>query len=586
MNSFEKVLQSQTSCPDRADRPGDKPARRDAIDGRGLLDRILNTPGIEHVVPRLRPELLHRVIQTCGLEDCGEIVALATPEQLARIFDLDLWRAPQVGRDEQFDVDRFGVWIEVLLESGAAAAARKLAEMDVALVVAGLAQHALVYDLAAVTPYETLDGELIDAYRVVDDGITFEVGGYLLVARRAGSWEAIVEVLTALDAEHPDYFHQALQGCRALSNSGREVDGLDDLLPKGDQAMFDLAVDREGRRERQGYVTPAQARAFLQMSRELRLGSEAMPPANPLARAYFRAIDETRSADAHSASISSGPSGASGLLAAGSEAPHASEDSAEAVAAVFEALLDAGILAQPPRALLGGSEGRARRLGHIRARLEFALDHDQAAYSARNEELAYLANTLMAGCSIQARPFTAQEASDAAIAVCNLGLENWPLRWLPANATTLPISFLIDHDLVSVFQVGWTVLHCEVGMYAAEQLIAVLDLMRRHDRETQAGLDALRAEMAKHWRAGAPWRAQDALDVIAILDLPAWAVLLALIDECPTLRAAASASQDSRTLSVSATDFEFISENSQIASVREFMRSLPETLDPHGTLTI
>ena len=184
----------------------------------------------------------------------------------------------------------------------------------------------------------------------------------------------------------------------------------------------------------------------------------------------------------------------------------------------------------------------------------------------------------MAGCSIQARPFTALEASDAAIAICNLGLENWPLRWLPANATAPPISFLIDHDLVSVFQVGWTVLHCEVSMYAAEQLIAVLDRMRCDDREIQAGLDALRIKMAKHWQAGAPWRAQDALDVIATLDLLAWAVLLALIDECPALHAGVGASQDSRTLSVSATDFEFISENNQIASVREFMQSLPETL--------
>jgi hypothetical protein len=312
-----------------------------------------------------------------------------------------------------------------------------------------------------------------------------------------------------------------MHGCRALSNSGREIDGLDDLLSEGDQAMLDLAVDRERRREKQGYVTPAQARAFLQMSRELRLDHGPMPPANPLARAYFRDIDETRVEDAHSASR------ASGLLASGPEKQPAPEDYAEAAAAIFEALLDAGILAQPPRSLLSGSEGRAPHLTHIRARLEFALDQDPAAYSARNEELAYLGNTLMAGCSIQARLFTAQEASDAAIAICNLGLENWPLRWLPANTTAPPISFLIDHDLVSVFQVGWTVLHREVSMYAAEQLIEAMDRMRCDDREIQAGLDALRIKMAKHWEAGAPWRARDALDVIATLDLLAWAVLLA-----------------------------------------------------------
>ena len=68
-------------------------------DRRTVLDRILDIPSLEQVVPRLQPDLLHRVIQVCGLEDCGELVALATPEQLMRIFDLDLWRSAQPGMD-------------------------------------------------------------------------------------------------------------------------------------------------------------------------------------------------------------------------------------------------------------------------------------------------------------------------------------------------------------------------------------------------------------------------------------------------------------------------------------------------------
>jgi uncharacterized membrane protein len=68
------------------------------------------------------------------------------------------------------------------------------------------------------------------------------------------------------------------------------------------------------------------------------------------------------------------------------------------------------------------------------------------------------------------------------------------------------------------------------------------------------------------------------MDVLASLDLPAWAALLGLIDECPVIHAAIGASQGSRTRAVSASAFEFISENSQVASVRAFMRSLPETL--------
>ncbi len=67
--------------------------------------------------------------------------------------------------------------------------------------------------------------------------------------------------------------------------------------------------------------------------------------------------------------------------------------------------------------------------------------------------------------------------------------------------------------------------------------------------------------------------------MIAILDMPAWATLLGLIDECPVIHAAMGVSQGSRTREISATAFEFISGNSQIASVHEFMRSLlPEAL--------
>ena len=60
----------------------------------------------------------------------------------------------------------------------------------------------------------------------------------------------------------------------------------------------------------------------------------------------------------------------------------------------------------------------------------------------------------------------------------------------------------------------------------------------------QTELDALRIELSTCCRAGMPWRARDALDVIAILDMPAWAALLGLIDECPVLHAALRASRN------------------------------------------
>jgi len=74
--------------------------------------------------------------------------------------------------------------------------------------------------------------------------------------------------------------------------------------------------------------------------------------------------------------------------------------------------------------------------------------------------------------------------------------------------TALPDDLLIGHDLVSVFQVGWTVLHDDVCMYTAERLIGVLTRLQCDHREIQAGLDALRIELARHWQVGARWRAR------------------------------------------------------------------------------
>ena len=538
------------------------PAPRESQDRRSVLDRILDTPHLEQVIPRLQPELLHRVIQTCGLEDCGELVMLATPEQLRSIFDLDLWRFAQPGMDEQFDADRFGIWLEVLAEFGADMASQKISEMDADLVIAGVAQHVRVFDCAVVTPYRTTDGGQSTGIRALDHGLACDVGGYRLVAKRTDSWEAIVLILMSLDAEHNDYFHRVMRGCRALSNAGREPD-VQDLVDEKDQMMFDIALDRERRQDEKGYVPPAQARAFLEMSRALRLGSDTMPTANPIARAYLRSLESTAAAHTPIRPLQK------------SEEP-ALEDAVQATVSLVQALREAGIIAQQPRALLNGSQNQTAPLPHIRKHMQFVFDCDNNAYARRSEELTYIANTIMAGCSLQGRSFTTQEASDAAAANCNLGLENWPSQWIRAKA--LPDDFLVHHDLVTVFQVGWAMLHKEVSIYTAQQLLEVLGRLQCEDSSIQAELDELRIQLSSCCRIGMPWRARNALDVIAILDMPAWTALLGLIDECPVLHAALRASQTPRTRSVSASAFEFISENSQIAFIRRFIQSLPDTL--------
>lgn len=491
-------------------------------DSRPLLERLLQAPDLATIVPQLQPTVLHRVIEHCGLEDCAALVALATPEQLTRVLDVDVWRAPAPGIDEAFDADRFGLWIAVLMQSGAAVAAEKLLGLDIELVTAGFARHARVFDIAAVSSFTTLEGELRPNRR--STGAFAEIGGYLIEARRTSAWEATIELLAFLAVEHPESFHRLMRGCVRLSSDRPEPNGFHALLHDDEQDMFDLTIEREARREEQGYVSPAQAQAFLRAGRAIRLDADP-PLRNPIADAYFR-----------------------GLAPLGDAAGETTE--------VFAILRDAGVISPPPRALLGPAEGRRSRLASIEAHL---ASRPQGA-----GELAYLVNVMMAGCSIQDRPFTAQEASDAAVAICNLGLENWPARWPAA-------------DLIDAFQVGWAVLYRDVCVYAAESLAAILRDIRCTDREIQLRLDGLRFELIRAIRDGEPWRVRNDLDVIITLDTVSWAALLGLIDECPVLHAALVASRRS-VLRVDPKEFSFISENVDIARVRSFLGELPSIL--------
>src|SRR4026207_1139388 len=113
-----------STTPNRKTPPRDG----DSVDHR--LARLLDTPFLAQVVPHLAPETLHQLIRYRGLAACGELGPAATPAQLTSLLDLDLWRQAQPGRDEQFDVDRFGEWLDVLVDTGDSVGARTIAPLD------------------------------------------------------------------------------------------------------------------------------------------------------------------------------------------------------------------------------------------------------------------------------------------------------------------------------------------------------------------------------------------------------------------------------------------------------------------------
>jgi Family of unknown function (DUF6178) len=617
-------------------------APRDGGSAEERLARLLDTPFLAHVVPHLAPETLHQLIRFRGLEACSELVTSATPEQITSLLDLDLWRHARPGCDEPFDVDRFGEWLDVLVDAGDSVAARTVAALDKDLVIVGLSRYVRVFDAGIFEPTaqsddepmdrdqamrqgdaidvdETRDADLMHAdaglmHDVSGDRLECEVAGYIVRARRADVWDAVVTLLIALDAEHGNYFHAVMRGCRRLSNSRPEIDGLDDLLQAPEQHVHDLAIERERRRSEHGYATPADARAFLEMARApqpARSGAVMKSVrGNPIVTAYFRAADEAaespnetaRSAERNLESPpSNSPSASMSLPSTGSYSggvdAHAF-DLPESLEAVMQLLTEAGVMPERPRALLEAADAdpQAVRLTRLRPLMAYVRDRDETAHLTRTRELAFLANTLLAGCSVQSRPFTPREASDAAAGICNLGLEHWPERWpsitspgapsphrhVTAAATPPdmfpPDSLLIDHDLVTAFEVGWSVLHRDVSLFAADQLISTLTDLDCIDRDIGRGLVALRRTLVQQRDAGTPWRARDAAEILAMLDMTAWISVLGLLDECPILPAALIAVVEGRTTSVSPTAFAFISTAAQIGDVRSFMRKLPELL--------
>jgi len=535
----------------RADAP-----RRDShpSESKSALARLLDAPHLAQVVSRLSPDVLHQVIRHHGIEACGALVAAATPQQVSAILDLDLWRPAAAGGTELFDAPRFGAWLEALMEEGEAVAARIIAEMDPSLAVAALSRYVRVFDPGVFEPAASSDDEHEWNGPRLSDGTECEVGGYVVRARTADTWDAIIGLLNALSDERPWVFHTLMRGCRDLSNSTPEDDGLDDLLLAPEQALHDIALEREQRRTQQGYLSAEDARAFLTLARMPRAGSP--PAANPIASAYFRDLNESITS-----TIEPAPPGE---RAAAVSDP----DLSASLDAVAEVMAEAGIAPPQPRALLGPAAAETMRLAPLEPLMAYVFGAHPAAYIARNQELTFLANALLAGCSIYTRAFTVQEAWDAAVGICNLGLDRGPL----------PDAFLVEHDLVAEFEAGWQMLHQRVSLFVADELIATLAELRTVDEEVQRDLDRLRRDLRRERAAGTPWRAAESLEVMSILDTPAWACLNGLLSECPVIPDVMSAILDRRARAVSATAFACFSTRAQIGRVHDFVTRLRDLL--------
>jgi len=369
---------------------------------RSLLNRLIEVPDLARALQALPVQTFAALVRKIGLEDAGELVALATSEQLAHAFDEDLFVSEHAGQRESLDVGRFAVWLEILLEAGDEVAANRVAELDEDFVAHALSGIVLVLDEDALR--QRLDDADEDASRQVDkaleSALTEDLDGYTLIAKQPEGWDAALSLILALDRSQRALLVRLLDRLAHIgSGTLDDLDELSTLLTEGESLAEDVEAAREERRSKHGYVEPRAAHAFLALARQPLEQAEPAPARDALTRAYFRELDRSRS------------------LTSGAETP-----ARQALRALPQAVLreldeagaeaaDLAIAASPVRAA-------TTAMGAFMTALREMSETEPKIFGERMEEFAYLVNVLVSGHErggVRMRPKAAADAVFATV---------------------------------------------------------------------------------------------------------------------------------------------------------------------------
>ncbi len=123
------------------------------LPARQKRDLILASPEAERLVRSFAPETLFHTLKEIGAADAGDLLSLATPEQVRWLFDLDCWNK------DQPNFGRIREWLEAVAEGGRRRMAEGLMALDIELAALILRQFFRVYrvDDPQGTPDAPLD---------------------------------------------------------------------------------------------------------------------------------------------------------------------------------------------------------------------------------------------------------------------------------------------------------------------------------------------------------------------------------------------------------------------------------------------
>lgn len=337
------------------------------------------------------------MVKELGLEDSGELIELATTEQIVTAFDEDLFVNERPGQREVFDPTRFALWLEVMVEADPKRTADRVKELPEDFVVSALSSLVMVLDSEELMMRMGEGGESSRmADKAIESSLSEELDGYLLISRQHEGWDAVMELVLRLDRDDRSFLERILDRCSVISSV--YIDDLDELvtaLNDAESLAEDVEAQREERRVRQGHVEPRAAKAFLDLSGRQPGQDDFEGRRDPITAAYFRDHAEVVGPE-HRRSATAGD------RASKSDTPEIQ---------VSPMLLASGALSSGREDLTAGF---LAALGELRQR-------DDGLFSMRMRELAYLANVLAAADSVDGRRLTPYEAAQAALKTVALG---------------------------------------------------------------------------------------------------------------------------------------------------------------------
>jgi hypothetical protein len=424
----------------------------------GSLRAIRDNPALPAFMRTLSSRALAQLCSRVGIGDAAEFMALAPAERLVKALDASVWKIPRPGSPEVFDPNELVEWLWVWLEIGEAFTAERLAaipDVDLTLYLSRL----LCVSTGDMWGFER-STEIEDYDRIYAPSLDETAyGPYVVNTIAHDHWEIVRAALDAMWRHGPErLLHLFAQLSADESMRTPDIDR--------DSANRDFVFDRDSSRERRGYVTTDGARAFLAIA-------ETTPPEELLTMSHYDL--ETRR---HLAAIEIDGENTDTDVDA-DEAPRddgARLSSATAEDAALPALRiafeTAGLIEPPAGAPLLTHDSARDRLPIIKILAQLAHD-DSKAFDMRSRELAYLASVLMTSATVNDEAMSGENAKEAALAMCNLGLEILRENGGDARIGSEP-------GLVRLFLVGWQVIGEVPGR--------VVDAFKRSLKELKAAM--------------------------------------------------------------------------------------------------